>query len=102
MNQVPTTAPDKHRRAGQHPLEFSHRLAKGNAVAKTKLADRSLMMAGALYDDRNCLPHLAQGLEITQQHHGVGEIASVDGRLDVAAREAMLSFDEQSRHSVLS
>ena len=48
------------------------------AAPSGQLADRVLVGAGALLDHRDRLAHAPAGLEVAQQHDGVGEVADVD------------------------
>ena len=58
--------------------------------------------AGPLLDDGNRLADLAGGLEITQQHDPIGQVARVDGRRYGAAENTVLSQEQQRRHLPLT
>src|SRR5579864_6563902 len=65
--------------AGQHPLEVIQWIANDNPMVQAKFSNGPFMVAAALLDHGNRLPHLSFGLEETKQKNRVGEIADVHG-----------------------
>src|SRR5581483_2344311 len=69
-----------HRNATQDALETFECITENqSAICDLELADRILMRARALLDDRNGSADPALGFEIAQQDHAVGEIGDVNG-----------------------
>ena len=67
-------------------------------LVDAEFADRVLVRAGALLDDRHRAPHAAERLEIAQHDHGVGEIGDIDRLLHVADH-AVLRHGQEGRHA---
>ena len=58
------------------------------------------MIRGACLDHGNGLAHLAVCFEKAQQHHGVGQVADIHIRAQVA-HDAMLAQDHHGGHALL-
>ena len=52
--------------------------------------------------DRDRLPDLAAMFEVPEQHHGVGQIAGVDGRRHLGSDETLVRADEDGGDAHLS
>src|SRR3954471_22317482 len=75
---------------GKHALEFVQRGSDLDpALAETQLANRVLMLAVALFHDRNRFPDPAGLLEITQEENGVGEVCEIDRRAHLAQQSVL-------------
>src|SRR5688572_22868721 len=81
--------------ATENALKGFERRADANTFGGFELefADRFLVIAAALFDDRDSLPDFATGLEIAQADNGIGQVAQVDRRLQ-GGDHAMLRHDE--------
>src|SRR3954447_25742982 len=88
--------------SGEHSLEFPQlppdaRPFRGDA----QLAHGALVGTRAALDQRDGLAHLAEGLEVAQQDHRIGQVGEIHRRLQRLAQEARLRHDQQGQHPLL-
>src|SRR3546814_5524343 len=68
----------ENRHAGQHAVKILEWLANLDfSACHLEFADAALMLAPALLDHRDRLPHFTARFEVAHQDHGIGEIADV-------------------------
>src|SRR3954447_16422121 len=88
--------------SAEHPLEVLDLSSDPDpAGADAQLAHRVLVSAGAPLDQRDRLADLAEGLEVAQQDHRIGQIREVDRRLQGLSHQPRLGHHEQGQDPLL-
>src|SRR4029079_7787248 len=81
----------------QDTMITRERFADPEAIAsQPEFATCRLVRPAPLLDDRDGPPEFAIALEITQQDHGIREVAGIHRRLHPSSDQAMLGHDQKS------
>src|SRR5438552_2135159 len=84
-------------------MEFLQRRAYLNtAGAERELAERSFVLAASLFHHRNGLPDCSGTFKVSEQDHGIREVAGVHGRLHRTSDETVLRDDHECYHALLA
>src|SRR6185369_13284607 len=88
------------RNTGEHSLKLDERIPdRQPASGDAALADRALVVAASLLDDRQRLSDGAENLEIAQEDNGVCEIADLGRLIDRISEDSLLYQRHDAGHS---